>query len=71
VNGAKGAMESQPRVVIRPEMLFIYCAMRQMLLALLVGAALTACGNVAIGPVDHSCAVNPTRGGDGSGCDRS
>ena len=50
---------------------FIYCAMRQMLLALLVGAALTACGNVAIGPVDHSCVVNPTRGGDGSGCDRS
>ena len=50
---------------------FIYSAMRQMLLALLVGAALTACGNVAIGPVDHSCVVNPTRGGDGSGCDRS
>lgn len=57
--------------MIRPEMHFIYCAMRQMLLALLVGAALTACGNVAIGPVDHSCTVNPTRGGDGSGCDRS
>jgi hypothetical protein len=71
VNGAKGVVESQPRVVICPEMHFIYCAMRQMLLALLVGAALTACGNVAIGPVDHSCTVNPTRGGDGSGCDRS
>jgi hypothetical protein len=44
--------------------------MRQIILGLLLAATLAACGNVAITPVDHSCAVNPTRGGDGSGCDR-
>lgn len=56
--------------MICPELACIYCGMRQIILGLLLAASLAACGNVAIGPVDHSCAVNPGRGGDGSGCDR-
>jgi hypothetical protein len=36
---------------------------------ILLVAALSACGNVAIGPVDHSCANRPSSyGQDGSGC---
>jgi hypothetical protein len=36
---------------------------------LLVAASLAACGDVVIGPVDHSCPGNPARGRFGSGCD--
>jgi hypothetical protein len=43
--------------------------MRYLTLCLLIAAALAACGPLVIGPVDHSCAVNPTRGQGGSGCD--
>jgi hypothetical protein len=32
----------------------------------IVAAALGACGNVVIGPVDHRCPANPAW--DGSGC---
>jgi hypothetical protein len=44
--------------------------MRHLILGLLIAASLAACGNVAIGPVDHSCAANPDRGDGGSGCDK-
>jgi len=44
--------------------------MRTLLLVALIAAALSACGDVPIGPVDHSCHVNPMRGVLGSGCDR-
>jgi hypothetical protein len=30
--------------------------------------ALSACGDIVIGPVDHSCHVNPSREALGSGC---
>lgn len=40
-----------------------------MTLWLLLAAYLAACGDVVIGPVDHSCAGNPMRGQGGSGCD--
>ena len=40
-----------------------------MTLWLLIAASLAGCGNVAIGPVDHSCPGNPSRGQGGSGCD--
>ena len=47
-------------------------AMRYLALWLLIAASLAACGgNVPIGPVDHSCAVNPSRGQGGSGCERA
>jgi hypothetical protein len=42
-----------------------------LMLSLLMAATLAACGNVPIGPVDHSCLGNPQRGGFGSGCDRN
>jgi len=42
--------------------------MRRLILLLIVAAALTACGDVVIGPVDHSCPGNPRRA-QGSGCD--
>jgi hypothetical protein len=44
--------------------------MRKIVLALLVAlaASVAACGNLTIGPVDHSCPVNPHQGGDDSGC---
>jgi len=46
--------------------------MRYLALWLLIAASLAACGgNVPIGPVDHSCAVNPSRGQGGSGCERA
>jgi hypothetical protein len=44
--------------------------MRRLILTIIIAATLSACGNVAIGPVDHSCHVNPQRGILGSGCDR-
>jgi len=37
--------------------------------ALIVAVALSACGAVAIGPVDHECHSNPAQS-QGSGCDR-
>ena len=38
-------------------------------LALLIAiAVLSACGDVVIGPVDHSCPDKPWKGSDGSGC---
>jgi hypothetical protein len=42
--------------------------MRNLLLMLIVAAALSACGDVPVGPVDHSCASNPKLS-QGSGCD--
>jgi hypothetical protein len=40
-----------------------------MTLWLLMATMLAACGDVVIGPVDHSCAGNPLRGRFGSGCE--
>jgi hypothetical protein len=42
--------------------------MRYQALMLIIAAFLSACGDVVIGPVDHSCAGNPGRS-HGSGCD--
>jgi hypothetical protein len=44
--------------------------MRTLILSVLLAATLAACGNVPIGPVDHSCLGNPQRGALDSGCDR-
>jgi len=41
--------------------------MRYLTLIILI-AALSACGDVVIGPVDHSCPGRPSSGQDGSGC---
>jgi len=41
--------------------------MRRWWLALAMAGALTACGEITIGPVDTSCHVNPALS-DGSGC---
>jgi hypothetical protein len=40
---------------------------RGAILALTIAAALSACGNVVVGPVNHSCLPYPERG-LGSGC---
>jgi hypothetical protein len=37
-------------------------------LMLIIAVAVSACGDVAIGPVDHQCHANPARS-QGSGCD--
>ncbi len=37
-------------------------------LMLIIAASLAACGDVAIGPVDHECHANPAKS-QGSGCD--
>jgi len=42
--------------------------MRILLLTLLIAATLSACGDIVVGPVDHSCHSNPGRGTLGSGC---
>jgi hypothetical protein len=34
----------------------------------IIAMTVSACGNVAIGPVDHECHGNPERS-QGSGCD--
>jgi hypothetical protein len=44
--------------------------MRMLILSLLLAATLAACGDIPIGPVDHSCLGNPQRGALDSGCDR-
>jgi len=44
--------------------------MRTIILTILIAVTLAACGNIPIGPVDHSCPGNPQRGILGSGCDR-
>jgi hypothetical protein len=41
--------------------------MRKLILILLLASATCACGDITIGPVDHSCHSNPSRGAD-SGC---
>ncbi|HEX3498366.1 MAG TPA: hypothetical protein VHT04_03495 [Stellaceae bacterium] len=41
--------------------------MRHLALMLIV-VVLSSCGDVVIGPVDHSCPANPSRGLLGSGC---
>jgi hypothetical protein len=38
-------------------------------LMLIIAVSLAACGDVAIGPVDHECHSNPALS-QGSGCDR-
>jgi hypothetical protein len=40
-----------------------------LVLMLIIAMAVSACGNVPIGPVDHGCHVNPARA-QGSGCER-
>ena len=42
--------------------------MRKLVLMLTIAAGLSACGDVPVGPVDHSCASNPKLS-QGSGCD--
>jgi len=42
--------------------------MRRLTLMLVFAAVLAGCGDVVIGPVDHSCAARPQKGADGSGC---
>jgi len=42
--------------------------MRRLALLLLIFAALSACGDIVVGPVDHSCPYRPGSGSDGSGC---
>jgi hypothetical protein len=42
--------------------------MRLTVLLIAIAAVLAACGDVAVGPVDHSCPGNPARA-QGSGCD--
>ena len=42
--------------------------MQKLILMLILAAALSACGDVPVGPVDHSCASNPKLS-QGSGCD--
>jgi hypothetical protein len=37
-------------------------------LMLIIAVVVSACGNVAIGPVDHECHANPARS-HGSGCE--
>jgi hypothetical protein len=44
--------------------------MRQLMLAIIIAAAVSACGSPTIGPVNHSCGGNPGRGVMESGCDR-
>jgi hypothetical protein len=41
--------------------------MRHLALMIIVAAFLSACGNVVIGPVDHSCPTDRSRE-QGSGC---
>jgi len=38
------------------------------LIVILILATLSACGEIVIGPVDHSCPGNPARGRLESGC---
>ncbi len=48
--------------------LYYGSAMRTLLLTLLIAATLSSCGDIVVGPVDHSCHSNPGRGTLGSGC---
>jgi hypothetical protein len=42
--------------------------MRHLAFLVLIAAMLSSCGNIVIGPVDHSCPTKPWKGNDGSGC---
>jgi hypothetical protein len=42
--------------------------MRHLSVIILLAAALAACNDVVIGPVDHSCPGRPAYAQDGSGC---
>jgi hypothetical protein len=41
---------------------------RRLAMLLVVAAGLASCGDVAIGPVDHSCPTKPWKGPDAGGC---
>jgi len=41
---------------------------RNLILTLMAGAFLAACGQIVLGPVDHECHVDPARS-QGSGCE--
>jgi hypothetical protein len=41
--------------------------MRRLTFLVIIAAALSSCGDVVIGPVDHSCPTRPWKGSDG-GC---
>jgi hypothetical protein len=55
-------------VVTRPVVRGYNKLMRRLTLMLVFAAVLAGCGDVVIGPVDHSCAARPQKGTDGSGC---
>ena len=42
--------------------------MRRLAFLVLIATVLSSCGNIVIGPVDHSCPTKPWKGNDGSGC---
>jgi len=42
--------------------------MRRLTVAAVIAALLASCGDIVIGPVDHSCPTKPWKGPDGSGC---
>jgi hypothetical protein len=43
-------------------------SMRELVMTLLIAAALASCAGVEIGPVDHSCHLDPYDS-QGSGCE--
>jgi hypothetical protein len=42
--------------------------LRGLILMLIIGVSVSACGKVVLGPVDHECHVDPARS-QGSGCE--
>jgi hypothetical protein len=41
---------------------------RRLAMVLAAAAVLAACGDVVVGPVDHSCPTKPWKGPDAGGC---
>jgi hypothetical protein len=42
--------------------------MRRLTMMLIIAVLLSACGKLALGPVDHECHIDPARS-QGSGCE--
>jgi hypothetical protein len=71
-SGSRGRKSRKTSADLVPRRAAAYIRpMRKIILTILIAAALGGCGNIPIGPVDHSCLGNPQRGAAGSGCDRN
>jgi hypothetical protein len=56
------------RLWLRRQPNLYHRGMRRLTMMLIIAVLLSACGKLALGPVDHECHIDPARS-QGSGCE--